>query len=126
MTWYTPVLGQLRDCGLFSEVYLLGGKVRAMVDAARFVDIHFDPDTTSYSYALIDIASPYPGDKRIFGWDDYPHPGDDSLAALPSYPHHFQYRAPDGKWVFEASSFRGAVETDIGLVIQYLRQSLHP
>ena len=40
-----------------------------------FLDIFYDPTTKSYSYSLVDLELTYKGDKRIFGWDDYPHEG---------------------------------------------------
>ena len=100
MVWHAIVVRLLLDSGLFSEVSLIGGKVRAKVDLTRYLDIHFDPTTRSYSYALIDLSLSYPGDKRRFGWDDYPHPGDLEMAQLTSYPHHYQERLPDGRWRF--------------------------
>ena len=66
--WYGPVLKTLRDSGLFVEVSLVGAKVRASLSETSFLDIHFDPTTGSYSYALIDLTTPYPGDKRVLGY----------------------------------------------------------
>ena len=96
---------------------LVGAKVRASLNEARFVDIYFDPTTQSYSYALIDLSLPYPGDKRVFGWDDYPHEAVFEIQQLESYPHHFQRRAEDGSWTFEASPMRGDLKRDIDTVI---------
>ncbi len=124
MIWHTAVLHLLRQSGLFTEVQLTGAKVRASLSATRFLDIHFDPTSKSYSYALIDLSLPYEGDKRLFGWDDYPHVGDEIFAKLPSYPHHFQERASDGKWIFSESEFRGEIESEIAAVIDYLRDYL--
>jgi hypothetical protein len=73
MAWIKLVFEKLQASSLFSEVSLVGAKVRASIDETRFVDIHFDPTTQSYSYAVIDLGLPYPGDKRLYGWDDYPH-----------------------------------------------------
>ena len=73
MMWYKTVIDKLLASSLFSEVNLVGAKIRASFDEIRFLDIHYDPTTHSYSYALIDLGLPYVGDKRIFGWDDYPH-----------------------------------------------------
>ena len=73
MVWYKTVIEKLEASALFGKVNLVGAKVRASLDETRFVDIHYDPTTDSYSYALIDLSLPYPGDKRLFGWDDYPH-----------------------------------------------------
>ena len=89
MVWHKVVLRRLETSGLFSEVGLVGAKVRAVVDRARFLDIHYDPTTKSYSYAFIDLGLPYLGDKRLFGWDDYPHEGVVEIEQLKSYPHHF-------------------------------------
>ncbi len=126
--WHAMVIRLLRESGLFISVQLSGGKVRASLSAARFLDIHFDPTTQSYSYALIDLTLPYPGDKRIFGWDDYPHPGASELAQMKSAPHHYQERRPDGSWRFVESTFRGEIERDLPLVlialVEYLRKNL--
>jgi len=112
----------LRESGLFTDVQLAGGKVRAIINATRFLDIHFDPTSSSYSYALIDLTLPYPGDKRLFGWDDYPHPDYAACRSLKSYPHHFQERLPDGGWQFYESTYRGDVEKEIQRVIEVIRQ----
>ena len=117
MAWYQPVLVQLGQSGLFREVLVSGGKVRAVLDNSRFLDIYFDPTTKSYSYALIDLRLAYPGDKRVFGWDDYPHEGFDALRMLSTHPHHFQRRAEDGRWIFEESPMTGALQEDIGYVL---------
>lgn len=116
--WHASIVRMLRQSGLFTNVQLLGGKVRAFLSPTRFLDIHFDPTTKSYSYALIDLALPYAGDKRLFGWDDFPHPDHASLANFKNYPHHFQERLPDGKWQFSESTFRGDVENEIRQVIE--------
>lgn len=117
MVWHKTVTEKLRATGLFSEVSLVGAKVRAALDEARFLDIHFDPTTRSYSYALIDLRLPYPGDKRLFGWDDYPHERRTEIQQLESYPHHFQRRAEDGSWIFEPSPMRGDTEHEIDAVL---------
>ena len=114
----------MRASGLFSEVNLVGAKIRASVDETRFLDIHFDPTTLSYSYALIDLGLPYPGDKRLLGWDDYPHEGVVEIQQLESYPHHFQKRTDDGSWIFEVSPMRGNVESEIDTVIAVVRAYL--
>lgn len=87
--WYKDVIDKLLTSGLFSEVSLIGAKVRASIDETLFLDVHHDPTTQSYSYALIDLQLPSPGDKRLLGWDDYPHEGVAELEDLKSYPHHF-------------------------------------
>ena len=120
MAWHAGVLQQLEDSGLFSEVKLSGGKVRATVSTRQFLDIHYDPTTQSYSYALIDLSLPYPGDKRILGWDDYPHPGQPELAKLETHPHHYQERLPDGTRAIQPSAFRGNVAQEIGIVVEHL------
>jgi len=117
MVWYKTVIEKLRASGLFREVNLVGAKVRASLDESRFLDIHFDPTTRSYSYALINLGLAYPGDKRLFGWDDYPHEGVVQIQDLESYPHHFQRRAKDGDWIFEDSPMRGHIEQEIDAVI---------
>ena len=124
MLWHKIVLQRLETSGLFSEVGLVGAKVRAVVDEARFLDIHYDPTTKSYSYALIDLGLPYAGDKRLFGWDDYPHEGVIEIEKLKSYPHHFQSRAQDGSWIFEASPMRGDIEHEMDTVIAVVRAYL--
>jgi len=65
--WHASVIRILRESGLFMEVKLTGGKVRAILGATKFLDVHFDPTSKSYSYAVIDLALPYAGDKRLFG-----------------------------------------------------------
>ncbi len=122
--WYAPVIRILRQSGLFTEVHLQGGKVRAVLSDSRFLDIHFDPTTSSYSYALIDLTLTYAGDKRLFGWDDFPHPDQPALHALSSHPHHFQERLSDGRWQFSASPFRGNVEKEIVEVLKVMRRRL--
>lgn len=124
MIWYKSVIKKLQESGLFQEVGLVGAKIRASLDESRFLDIHFDPTTRSYSYALVDLKLVYPGDKRLLGWDDYPHEGVAAIEQLESYPHHFQRRAEDGSWVFEASSFRGNVESEIDTLITVVRRYL--
>jgi len=119
--WYKAVLEKLRASGLFEEVNLIGAKVRASIDNTRFLDIHFDPTTRSYSYALIDLELPYLGDKRFFGWDDYPHEGVVDIVALKTYPHHFQRRAEDGSWIYQESPMRGDIEDDMDAIIAALK-----
>jgi hypothetical protein len=124
MIWHKPVLKRLETSRLFSRVSLVGAKVRAVVDEARFLDLHYDPTTGSYSYAFIDLGLPYPGDKRLFGWDDYPHEGVAEIEQLESHPHHFHRRAQDGNWVFEASPMRGDIEHEIDTVIAIVETHL--
>lgn len=120
--WHASIVRILRVSGLFSDVQLVGGKVRAFLNQTRFLDIHFDPITDSYSYAVIDLTLSYAGDKRLFGWDDFPHPDYAALASLKSYPHHFQERLADGTWQFSESTFRGDVENEVHNVIETIRQ----
>jgi hypothetical protein len=122
--WHASVVRVLRESGLFSEVQLVGGKVRAFLSQTRFLDIHFDPTTNSYSYALIDLTLSYPGDKRLLGWDDFPHPDYAALTRLQSYPHHFQERLLGGAWQFSESTFRGDVENEIREVIELIRRRI--
>ncbi len=124
MVWHRVVTQRLETSGLFSEVGLVGAKVRAVVDKTRFLDIHYDPTTKSYSYAFIDLGLPYPGDKRLFGWDDYPHEGVARIEQLKSYPHHFQRRTEGGSWTFEASPMRGDIKHEIDVVIAVVRAYL--
>jgi len=120
MVWHRVVTEKLRASDLFSSVTLVGAKVRASIDDVRFLDIYFDPTSHSYSYALIDLRLPYLGDKRLIGWDDYPHEGVEELRRLTSHPHHFQRRAKDGSWIFDASPMRGEIEREIELVIDVI------
>jgi len=124
MIWYKAVIEKLQASGLFREASLVGAKVRATLDDRRFLDIHFDPTTRSYSYALIDLDISYPGDKRLFGWDDYPHEGVIEIQQLESYPHHFQRRTGDGIWIFEESPMRGDIESEIDMVIATVKAYL--
>ena len=124
MVWYKEVIEKLPASGLFSEVSLLGAKVPASFDETRFLDVHYDPTTQSYSYALIDLELPYPGDKRLFGWDDYPHEGVAELQELESYPHHFQRRPEDGGWIFAVSPMRGNIPHETDAIITALRDYL--
>jgi hypothetical protein len=121
MLWHVGVIRLLRESALFTSIQLSGGKVRAFLSETRFLDIHFDPISHSYSYALIDLTLPYPGDKRLFGWDDYPHLGIVELSHLSSAPHHFQQRLPNGSWHFSESAFRGQVEKDVVEVLAVIK-----
>ncbi|RPH58963.1 MAG: hypothetical protein EHM81_09040 [Chloroflexi bacterium] len=98
--WHAQAVQKLRVSGLFTRVELSGGDVRAFLSESRFLDIHFDPTTCRYSYAMIDLTLPYAGDKRLFGWDDFPHPNSPELHSLPSHPHHYPERRPNGAWMF--------------------------
>lgn len=124
MIWHAVAIHLLRASNLFSSVQLVGGKVRGSLRETLFLDIHFDPTTSSYPYALIDLTLPYPGDKRLFGWDDFPHPGDLAKEDLQSHPHHFQKRMPDGSWRFLESSFRGDIENEIPVVLAHIDEHL--
>ncbi len=122
--WHKGIVEKLRSSGLFGQVSLLGAKVRASIDETRYLDMHFDPTTQSYSYALVDLGLPSPGDKRLFGWDDYPHEGVLVIRQLESYPHHFQKRAEDGGWIFEVSPMRGDIDRDVDAVVTVVRAYL--
>lgn len=122
--WHRAVLEALRRSSLFASVALAGAKVRGTIDSSRFLDIYFDPATKSYSYALIDLALPYPGDKRVFGWDDYPHEHVPAIAELMSHPHHFQRRDEQGQWIFEESPMRGNLQAEMPQIIEAVRQYL--
>jgi len=123
MAWYKSVLQKLKEAGIFTEIKLIGAKVRAVVDETTFLDIHYDPITRSYSYALIDLNLLHRGDKRVFGWEDYPHKGIKEIKALKGYPHHFQ-RRQEGDWMFEESQMRGDIETEIEAVIVEVKNYL--
>lgn len=122
--WYKEVIDKLVDSGLFSEVNLVGAKIRASLDETRFLDLHYDPTFHGYSYALIDLGLPYGGDKRLLGWDDYPHEGVAELRDLESHPHHFHRRSENGGWIFEASPMRGDIQHEVDTVIGALRAYL--
>jgi hypothetical protein len=124
MSWYRAVIKKLKQAGIFAEVNIVGAKVRAVIDETTFLDIHYDPTTGSHSYALIDLKLPCKGDKRVFGWDDYPHEGVKGIEGLKSYPHHFQRRREDGKWLLEGSEMRGDVEREVEAVIVEIRAYL--
>jgi len=124
--WYKAVMEKLQASGLFSETNLVGAKIRAAIDDTRFLDIHFDPISRGYSYAVIDYGLPYAGDKRLFGWDDYPHESSPEIQRLDSYPHHFQKRGEDGKWIFDTSPMRGDIENEIDHVIAAVKFYLLP
>jgi hypothetical protein len=121
--WYVTVKAKLERSRLFQRVEIIGAKVRAQITADLFLDIYYDPTSRGYSYALIDMSLSEPGDKRLFGWDDYPHEHVPEIRRLASYPHHFQ-RRQGSTWVFEESPMRGDVEREISLVIQYIRAYL--
>ena len=124
MSWYRAVIEKLTRVGIFEEVSIVGAKIRAGIDETTFLDIYYDPTTQSYSYALIDLKLPYPGDKRVLGWDDYPHEGMKEIENLESYPHHFQRRKEDGTWFFEKSRMRGKVEDEVDIVIAKIEDYL--
>ena len=124
MAWHKSILDRLTDTGLFAQVALVGGKVRATIDDTRFLDIHFDPRTRSYLYALIDLTLPYAGDKRLSGWDDYPHEGVEAFRLIASYPHHFQSRSAKGDWIFEESPMRGDLPSEVSVVLRTLCEHL--
>ena len=121
--WHRQVIATLEGSGIFSEVRVVGGKVRATIDVNRFLDIHYDPTSGSYSYACIDLRLPHAGDKRLFGWDDYPHEGIVELQELASYPHHFQFRREQG-WIFEDSPMSGDVAVEMRIVVERVRAFL--
>jgi len=123
MIWYQEVIQRLNVTELFKECQIIGAKVRAMINETMFLDVYYDPTTKSYSYSLIDLELPYKGDKRIFGWDDYPHEGVEEMKKLKSYPHHFQSRRDD-KWTFEESPMRGDIRQDIEVVIRTIAEYL--
>lgn len=123
MSWYKAVLQKLRQANILAEVKIVGAKVRAVVDETTFLDIHHDPVSKGYSYALIDLKLPYLGDKRVFGWDDYPHEGIKEIKSMKSYPHHFKRRR-EGGWIFEESEMRGDVQAEIETVIAQVKAYL--
>ena len=120
--WHAIVLRVLRECGLFSNVQLTGGKVRAFLSPNQFLDVYFDPTSNGYSYAVIDLTLSQLGDKRLFGWDDFPHPDYSALTSLSSYPHHYQERLANGEWQFYESTFRGNIEKEIQEIVRVIRK----
>ncbi|MBI4594833.1 MAG: hypothetical protein HY730_00460 [Candidatus Tectomicrobia bacterium] len=56
MIWYKTVIDKLLASSLFSEVNLVGAKIRASFNEIRLLDIHYDPTSRSYSYAFIDLS----------------------------------------------------------------------
>ena len=125
MIWYRAVIQKLNATGIFKECLIIGAKVRAMISETMFLDIYYDPTTKtkSYSYGLVDLELTYRGDKRIFGWDDYPHEGVEAMKKHKSYPHHFQSRKND-EWAFEESPMRGDIMKDIEVVIKTISEYL--
>ncbi len=73
MSWYKDVIEKLENSKIFSDVEIVGAKVRGVIEEDLYLDIYYDLNSGSYSYALINRELPFPGDKRVFGWDDYPH-----------------------------------------------------
>ena len=122
-SWYQQVRIRLESSGIFVRIEVIGAKVRAFTREELYVDIYYDPTTSSYSYALIDQTLPGPGDKRVFGWDDYPHENVPEIKRMKSYPHHFQRRS-QGRWIFEESSMRGDVEREMDFVIKAVKDHL--
>ncbi|MFQ6090308.1 MAG: DUF6516 family protein [Candidatus Bipolaricaulia bacterium] len=122
-SWYRAVRSKLEDAGIFTEVEVIGAKVRGWISEEVYLDIYYDPTSGSYSYALIDRTLSYPGDKRLFGWDDYPHENVEEIKRLKSYPDHFQ-RREGSRWVFEESPMRGDVRMEIGLVVERVKSYL--
>ena len=127
MIWYRTVLqrqGRVRRPAPTRRGQPGGPQGASHCRCSRFLDIHYDPATQSHSYAFIDLALPYPGDKRLFGWDDYPHEGVTEIEQLESHPHHFHRRAEDGNWVFGASPMRGDIAHEMEPVIAVVRDHL--
>ena len=122
MSWYKAVVDKLRQSGIFKDVRIIGVKIRASIDETTFLDMYYDPTTHNYSYALIDLKLTYPGDKRVFGWDDYPHEGVKEIENLRSYPHHFQIRKKDGTWLFKESNIRGNIEIEVDIIVRMIKK----
>ena len=122
-SWYQQVRTRLESSAIFVRIEVIGAKVRAFIREELYVDIYYDPTTSSYSYALIDQTLPDPGDKRVFGWDDYPHENVPEIKRMKSYPHHFQKRSQGG-WIFEESSMRGDIKREMDFVIKTVKDHL--
>lgn len=123
MSWYSRVKQKLEQANIFREVKIVGAKIRAEIDETTFLDIYYDPVSKGYSYALIDLKLPYPGDKRVFGWDDYPHEQAEEIKRLKSYPHHFQKREGQ-KWAYRESEMRGEIGREIEVIIDEVKSYL--
>ncbi len=54
--WHAAVIRLLEESKLFENIQPSGGKIRAVIRDNLFLDIHFDPVSRSYSYALIDLT----------------------------------------------------------------------
>ncbi|MFQ6137469.1 MAG: hypothetical protein ACE5PM_09875 [Candidatus Hydrothermarchaeales archaeon] len=67
MPWYRDVKKKLEESNIFTEVRVMGSKIRANISDALFLEVYHDPTTGSYSYGLVDLTLPYRGDKRILG-----------------------------------------------------------
>ncbi len=102
---------------------MVGAKVRAMISDTVFLEIYYDPTTKSYSYGLVDLKLPHKGDKRVFGWDDYPHEGVEEITSLKTHPHHFQHREGD-KWIFKESPMHGNITKEIDIVLKTVLEYL--
>lgn len=125
MSWYRGVIEKLEVSGIFADVEVIGAKVRGIIKKDLYLDIYYDPKTCSYSYALIDRALPFPGDKRVFGWDDYPHENVNEIKELESYPHHFQKRKKGQKgWTWQESQMRGELPEELDVVIDEIKSYL--
>lgn len=122
-SWYRKVQTKLVNSGIFAKTEVIGAKARGWITEELYLDIYYDPTSGSYSYALIDRTLDCPGDKRLFGWDDYPHENVEEIKRLGSYPHHFQRREGD-RWIFEESPMRGNVGKEIEIVIEKIRDHL--
>ena len=123
MAWHGEVRAKLKKYGVFKDVMVTGAKIRAVIDENRFLEIYFDPTTKSYSYGLVHLRLPYPSDKRIFGWDDYPHESVKEIRKLKSYPHHFQHRKDD-EWTFEESPMKGDVVNEVDKIMKVVLKYL--
>ena len=123
MVWYRGVKQRLEDSKIFKEVLIVGAKVRAVISDTVFLEIYYDPTTKSYSYGLVDLKLPHKGDKRVFGWDDYPHEGVEKIKGLKTHPHHFQHREGD-KWIFKESPMQGDITKEIDIVLNTVLEYL--
>ena len=57
-SWHQEGSNQPRSVGYLCWCEIIGAKVRGVISKELYVDIYYDPTTSSYSYALIDQTLP--------------------------------------------------------------------
>ena len=73
-SWYQQVRTRLDSSGIFVRIEVIGAKVRAFIREELYVDIYYDPTTSSYSYALIDQTKLRLIQMYIMGSQSLPEP----------------------------------------------------